>query len=76
MREETPAQREQRLEFEERCAKLGREIGDKLPENVGFAFFMFDFGGAGNLAYISNAKREDFMTMLHEFMAKFGGDHG
>lgn len=63
---------ERRLLLEENTAALGREIGSRLPDGIGFAFFMFDFGPGGNLAYVSNANREDIAEVLHEWLGKQG----
>lgn len=41
--------------------------------SLGFALLVFDFGEAGNLAWISNAQREDMIKALKEFIDKQGG---
>ena len=64
---------------------LAREIGhtiaiaiDDMPKSVdtkrgiGFALLLFDFGGKGNLAWISNAQRPDMIKALGEFIEKEG----
>lgn len=61
-----------------RLAKLesiARQIGDLLrravPKGVGFAVFIFDFGGPGEwLTYLSNAKREDMINVIEEWLEK------
>lgn len=54
--------------------KMVREIGgslqESLPKHIGFGLFFFDFGDAGNLAYISNAEREDMVAALYELVAQ------
>jgi hypothetical protein len=51
----------------ERAAReLGQAIGESLPEGVGFALTLFDFGAGGMLAYVSNAQREDMIRALRE----------
>lgn len=37
---------------------------------MGFALFVFDFGERGNLAYCSNAEREDMIKTVEEWLAK------
>lgn len=59
-------------ELEEIARKLGRAIGGGLPEGVGFALLLFDFGKDGNLTWISNAQRDDMLKALQEFMQKVG----
>ena len=59
--EENPEQRMKRIKFEEHCADIGRAIGDVMPKGVGFAFMMFDFGEGGNMAWLSNGRREDMI---------------
>lgn len=54
-----------------------KEMADQLacavPEGWGFAVQLFDFksdGEPGSLFYISNAKREDMIATLKEFIQK------
>jgi len=56
--------------------QLAKIISDVLPEGVGFALLIFDFGEPGpgqNLSYISNAKREDMIPTFKEFIARNEG---
>ncbi|MEP6651803.1 MAG: hypothetical protein ABJA82_00500 [Myxococcales bacterium] len=57
-------------ELEAHCATIGRAVGnalkDVMPEGVGFALVMFDFGPGGSLAYCSSAQREDMIKVLAE----------
>ncbi|WP_322092844.1 hypothetical protein [Paraburkholderia bannensis] len=51
-------------------------IGDILGavfEGHGFALLVFDFGPGGTMNYISNAKREDMLIALREFIASHEG---
>lgn len=59
-------------DLEESARKLGRVIGSGMPEGVGFALIMFDFGKDGHLTWISNADRDDMLRALQEFMQKVG----
>lgn len=59
-----------RVEIERACAILGRTLSDRMLPGMGFAFLLFDFGTAGNLAYISNSRREDMIAALRELIAR------
>jgi hypothetical protein len=37
---------------------------------IGFAFFLFDFGEDGSMAYAANARRPDVVALLEELAAK------
>lgn len=48
--------------------------GDKKPKRVAFILMVFPFGEAkGRCNYMSNANREDVVTMLKEQLAYFSG---
>ena len=66
----------ERLEtLEEICRDIGHIIGGALPnKNIGFALLVFDFGEAGHLSYVSNARRQDMITALYECIANL--QHG
>ncbi len=68
--EETTETKTSRLSLENECLLIGRALGQAMPKNVGFALLMFDFGDAGNLAYVSNAKREDMIRAVEEWLTK------
>jgi len=63
---------EKKIEARLTLEELAVHIGEQMPEGVGFTLFLHDFGEGGNLAYISTARREDVMEMLHEWMNKVG----
>lgn len=63
-----------RKELEASCASLGKTIGEVIPEGVGFAFILCDFGVEGNMAYVSNGNREDMVKMLREMAMKIEGN--
>jgi len=51
--------------------ELGKLIGGACePLGLGFNLLLFDFGEKGNLFYISNAKREDIINVMKEFIAR------
>lgn len=69
-----------REELEEASRRFGRVIAEVLNESfgkgkVGFCLLLFDFGGPGNLAYLSNAKREDMIAAINEFLSKVSTSH-
>jgi len=43
------------------------------PKSVGFVLLAFNFGDKGRCNYISNANREDVVTLLAEQLAYFKG---
>ncbi|MBT8453907.1 MAG: hypothetical protein KJO40_18240 [Deltaproteobacteria bacterium] len=58
-----------REELEGVCADLAREvIVPILPAGAGFALLLFDLGERGNMAYMSNAKREDMINALEDLI--------
>lgn len=67
-----------RRKLEDIANDIGKAITIALEswseKPLGFALLVFDFGGKGNLAWISNAKREDMLKALQEFMDKQGGE--
>ena len=51
--------------------RLGNAIGEICSlHSLGFNLLLFDFGEKGNLFYISNAKREDIINVMKEFIAR------
>jgi hypothetical protein len=56
--------------------KLGRFVDSQLPYGWGFVVLAFPYGEGGRMNYISNAKREDVMRSMYEFIeatrAKWG----
>jgi len=39
-------------------------------QKVGLMLLVFEFGDQGNLAYISNAQREDMIAVVEEWLAR------
>lgn len=68
---ETPQDRCERLELETFARGLVEALTEALPEGIGFALLLFHFGEGGNLAWISNAQREDMIRALREQLARF-----
>jgi hypothetical protein len=54
----------------ERLQEVARTIAVILPPGTGFVLLAFDFTPGGRLEYVANAKREDVLQMLHEFIRK------
>lgn len=54
----------------EALQRIGKELRDIEPAGLGFALLVFDFGPGGNLAYVSNARREDMLRAMREFIEK------
>lgn len=54
----------------ETSRKLGKIIGNALPEGWGFCVLIFEFGEGGTMTYISNACREDVVDTMREFIQK------
>lgn len=49
---------------------LATLIDDEVPEGMGFAVFLFDFGPKGALFYLSSAERRDVVSVLKEWIAR------
>lgn len=72
--DETFVEKQVRLILEQQCRQLAKGLRPQLPAGVGFALFLFDFGAAGNLAYVSTAHREDTIRLIEEWLAGVKGD--
>jgi len=44
-------------------------INRVIPEGTGFTLLVFDYGGKGEMSYISNAERPEMLVALKEFIA-------
>lgn len=59
---------------------IGKMIKNELPEGFGFVLLSFYFNSEGQLMYVSNAKREDVVKAMEEFIEKtkknYGNDTG
>lgn len=49
---------------------LGAELKRRMPEGMGFALLMFDYGADGSLFYIADAEREDMIRTMEEFIGR------
>ena len=60
---------------DEKAEAMLKEIGTLLkqacPLGFGFSLLVFSFGEGGSMFYTSNAKREDMIRAMQEFIAKF-----
>lgn len=64
-----------RKQLESECFALGRKLKQELEvqphtQNVGFALVLFDYGAAGNMAFVSTAQRMDCIALLKELIGK------
>lgn len=54
-------------------------VDEHVPDGMGFAVFMFDFGPDGAMFYMSSAERADVVLALKEWIAREeakGARHG
>ncbi len=52
---------------------IGKEIKERLPENMGFTLLAYEFGEMEKdkqMLYISNSNREDVINAMLEFIDK------
>lgn len=57
-----------REELEAVCRGYSEAFKAVVPEGIGFAVFLFDFGEKGNLAYFSSADRADMVKVLVDWI--------
>ncbi len=50
--------------------ETGRVLRDALPEGMGFAPLVYDYGEGGNMFYISSGEREGMVKAMQEFLIK------
>ena len=48
---------------------LATLIDGEVPEGMGFAVFLFDFGPEGSLSYLSSVERRDVVSVLKKWIA-------
>lgn len=53
----------------EKMLALARVLGEEF-DGYGFTLLVFDFGDKGRMNYVSNARREDVLAAMQEFIAK------
>ena len=49
---------------------IGNRIGPMMPKGFGFTLMINSFGENGSMFYISNAKRDDMLKAIAEFIEK------
>jgi len=68
-----------RRELVATCNKIGKMMGEIMPEGIGFALLLFDLdlGEGGWMTYISSAVREDMIKAIKELLVHIekGGGH-
>lgn len=52
----------------EELGNIAHKIIEMLPKGWGFGLFLFTFGENGTMTWISNARREDMIQALQEFI--------
>jgi hypothetical protein len=52
------------------AVEVVRLAEERLGRRTGFAVLAFEFGSGGNIGYASNAKREDMLEALEEFIIR------
>lgn len=57
-------------DIRDRLQDTARAVEVTLPPGTGFIVLAFDFGEGARLEYISNAKREDALKAMKEFIDK------
>lgn len=57
-------------DIEQYLWEAGSTIGENLPNGWGFTLFLFKFGEGGATFYVSNARREDMLKALVEFIMR------
>jgi hypothetical protein len=57
-------------EIEPIVKDIGNIIGRSLPENMGFALFVFTLGEGGHMTYISSANRKSMIKAVREWLSK------
>ena len=55
---------------------IAKIIDDRIPKDWGFGLILFEFGHepGGPLLWVSNAKREDMIATMAEYVEKRGGN--
>jgi len=56
----------------DRMQKIARLVDEEIPQGWGFFVMAFPFGekAPGRMNYVSNAKREDILKLMEEFIKK------
>jgi hypothetical protein len=60
-------------DIEKRLSEIGKRLRESMPPGgeFGFSLLVFSFGEGGSMFYTSNARREDMIRAMQEFIAKF-----
>ncbi len=73
------AEDRERLDLEDTCRAIGQAIRAAVNQaaphgGLGFALVLFDFGDAGNMAYVANGDRRGVIATLEELLANLKAD--
>lgn len=63
-------------EVKTKLQEIGKNIKLEIPKNFGFVLLTFAFNAKGQLMYVSNAKREDVIEAMKEFIEKTKNNYG
>lgn len=74
MSTETTTQKQVRLVLEGQCRSAAEMLKAHLPAGVAFSLVIADFGAAGNIAYVSNAEREDMIRQFEDLLKRWKAD--
>lgn len=66
--DETYESRAFRLSLETEMRRVAELVRDELPDGLGFALFLFPLGTKGNVAYMSNGRREDMIATIKDWL--------
>lgn len=64
----TPLEKEDQ-EVRAKMQALAKLVDAQLPVGWGFVVLCFSFGADGRMNYVANAKREDVVRAMYEFIA-------
>jgi len=68
--EESFVQKQVRLVLEQQTHDLAGKLTAWCPAGVGFMLFLADYGGKGNVAYVSSCNREDAIKLVENWLAR------
>ena len=60
-------------EVELKLREIGMMLGQLMPDDYLFTLLILKKGEGGGMFYISNAQREDMISLLKEMIEKFEG---
>ena len=67
---------EEQVAVEVRMQQWAKSFKGELPGGWGFILFAFPFGPGGRMNYVSNARREDVVATMREFIEASKDSYG